>query len=99
MNPKADVKNIRARLFDLLENSAQCAPHMGYIAHDRSERLVSKKELPQPLDITIPFYDEGLSGPQPGGSVYTVSIEYSGTLDPDELNKSVFPCYRVSYPN
>ncbi|KAF7986868.1 hypothetical protein HWV62_12604 [Athelia sp. TMB] len=87
MNPKADVKNIRARLFDLLENSAQCAPHMGYIAHDRSERLVSKKELPQPLDITIPFYDEGLSGPQPGGSVYTVSIEYSGTLDPDELNR------------
>ncbi|KAF7986866.1 hypothetical protein HWV62_12600 [Athelia sp. TMB] len=87
IEPKTDVNRLKARIFQLLEQSPECAPHIGYIAHDGSARLVSKQELPQPLDITVPFYDEDETGPRPGGKVYTVSIIYSRTLESDDLTK------------
>ena len=87
IEPKTDVNRLKARIFELLEQSPECAQHIGYIAHDGSARLVSKQELPQPLDITVPFYDEDEKGPRPGGKVYTVSIIYSRTLESDDLTK------------
>jgi hypothetical protein len=47
----------------LLEQSDVCKPLLGYIAHDRSQRLVSARELPQPLDIAVPFYEDGERAP------------------------------------
>lgn len=98
ITPKTDINRLKARIFTLLEQSAECQPYVGSIAHDRSERLVSKNELPQPLDVVVPFYDEGEEGPRPGGTVYTISIKFMRKLDSEELDKSVssFPQMRVT---
>jgi eukaryotic translation initiation factor 2C len=87
ITPKTDINRLKKRIFFLLEQSPLCLPHIGYIAHDRSMRLVSAKELPQPLDIQVPFYEEGESKPRPGATVYTVSITHFRNLDPGELTK------------
>ena len=60
---------------------------MGYVAHDRSERLVSAKELPQPLDISVPYCEEGETRPKQGAVVYNLSIVFVRSLDTNELTK------------
>ena len=62
---------------------------MGYIAHDRSERLVSAQALPQPLSLTIPFYEEGEQGPREGTQVYAVEIELGGQLNTGDITPYV----------
>ena len=89
ITPKTDINRLKKRIFFLLEQSPLCLPYTGYIAHDRSMRLVSARELPQPLEIQVPFYEDGESGPRPGATVYTVSITYFRNLDFGELTKSV----------
>ncbi|KAJ7915685.1 argonaute-like protein [Mycena leptocephala] len=87
ITPKTNFNRLKARIFFLLEQSDVCKPLLGYIAHDRSQRLVSARELPQPLDIAVPFYEDGESGPKPGGTVYTVSIKFDKELDVESLTK------------
>lgn len=87
ITPKTDINRLKTRIFQLLEQSPACAPHAGYIAHDRSERLVSARRLPQPLDVQVPFYDEGMTGPREGATVYNVSIIFSRELDTTQLTK------------
>jgi hypothetical protein len=89
ITPKTNFNRLKARIFFLLEQSDVCKPLLGYIAHDRSQRLVSARELPQPLDIAVPFYEDGESGPKPGGTVYTVSIKFDKELDVESLTKYV----------
>lgn len=48
---------------------------------------MSARKLPQPLDITIPFYDEGEPGPRANGKVYNVSIVFERELDMSQLDK------------
>src|ERR1700722_13690061 len=79
--PSMDIKRVKSRILLLLETSPSFSSHMNSIAHDRSERLVSAKKLPQPLDIQVPFYEEGESGPQPDGKIYTVSIGFTQELN------------------
>ncbi|KAF8907085.1 argonaute-like protein [Gymnopilus junonius] len=83
--PQTDINKIKMRLFDLLEQSALCRPHLPYIAHDRSQRLVSAKKLPQPLDIQIPFYEEHERGPAKDAKVYMMSIKLDRELNTSEL--------------
>ncbi|KAJ7086385.1 argonaute-like protein [Mycena belliarum] len=85
ITPKTDINRLKARIFFLLEDSAACRPLRGHIAHDRSQRLVSAKKLPQPLDITVPFYEDGEAGPRAGATVYTVSIKFDKELDTASL--------------
>jgi eukaryotic translation initiation factor 2C len=87
LKPKTDINRLKGRIFELLEKSPQCAPLLSHIAHDRSQRLVSARQLQQPLDIQIPFYDDGQSGPQADAKTYTVSIVFHRKLDPQELTK------------
>jgi eukaryotic translation initiation factor 2C len=72
-----------------LEQTPMCAPHLPYIAHDHSQRLVSAHKLPQPLDIPVPFYDDHETGPRPGAKVYTVSIKFERELDIGSLTQYV----------
>lgn len=53
ITPKTDINRLKFRIFDLLELSPLCSPHLPYIAHDRSERLVAARKLPQPLSIQV----------------------------------------------
>jgi hypothetical protein len=88
IQPKTDISRLKTRIFHLLEKSAICAPFLGHIAHDCSQRLVSAQKLPQPLDIAVPFYEDGEVGPRPGAIVYTVSIKFEGELDMEAVQRS-----------
>lgn len=85
ISPTTDINRLKARIFQLLELSPLCKAHLPYIAHDRSQRLVSARKLPQPLNIQIPYYDDHQDGPSPNGKTYTVSIVFQRELDPGQL--------------
>ncbi|KAF8804178.1 argonaute-like protein [Phlegmacium glaucopus] len=87
ISPTTDLNRLKARIFELLELSPLCQPHLPYIAHDRSQRLVSARKLPQPLDIQIPFYDDHQDGPSPKSKIYTLSIVLQRELDPRQLTR------------
>ena len=81
ITPNADLRGPRkARILELFEGSPECAPFRGYIAHDRSNRLVSARELPQPLDASIHFIEEGASKPANGAPIYNVEVKFVRTL-------------------
>lgn len=90
INPKTDIKRMKNRIFQLLEESALCRPHIRYIAHDRSQRLVSARKLPQPLDITFPFIEEDETEARPKATVYTVSIKFDRELDTTRLTRYLY---------
>ncbi|EPQ53315.1 argonaute-like protein [Gloeophyllum trabeum ATCC 11539] len=77
----------KRRLFDLIEMQSQYQAHRNYIAHDRSERLVSAKKLPDPLSLRIPYFEDGEQGPRQGAKVYTVDITFQRDLDMRQLTE------------
>lgn len=95
ISPKTDIKRLKIRIFQLLEQTPMCTPHLPYIAHDRSQRLVSARKLPQPLDIQVPFYEEEETAPRAGATVYTVSIKFERELDIARLTQYVMHGYRI----
>ncbi|KAL6303624.1 Piwi-domain-containing protein [Sparassis latifolia] len=87
ITPKAQAGAERkARIFEILESNPLYAPHVRYVAHDRSQRLVSAMKLPQPLSITVPYVEEGATAPRPNALVFTVEIKLTRELDMRELN-------------
>jgi eukaryotic translation initiation factor 2C len=88
ISPKT-INRLKKRIFELLESSPMCAPHMPYIAHDHSQRLVSAHKLPQPLDVSVPFYDDDETEPRNGATVYTVSIKFERQLNIDDMTRYV----------
>ena len=89
IRPMTNINRLKKRIFQLLEQSPGCAPHLPYIAHDHSERLVAARELPQPLDISVPFYDDHESGPSQAATVYIISIKFQRQLKMDDMNQYV----------
>ncbi|KAH7919917.1 Piwi-domain-containing protein [Leucogyrophana mollusca] len=89
VTPTTDIKRLRGRIMWLLErsNHPEWRNYVPFIAHDRSERLVSAKKLPQPLDVPITFYEEGETQPRPNAKVYTVSIEFTRELDTTQISQ------------
>lgn len=87
ITPTTNVNRLKSRIFELLELSPSCQPHLPYIAHDRSQRLVSGRRLPQPLDIQVPFFDDTESGPSANAKVYSVSIKLSREIDTQQLSR------------
>ncbi|KAK7022960.1 hypothetical protein VNI00_016850 [Paramarasmius palmivorus] len=87
ISPKCDEEaGTRSRLFTLLEESSACKPFAGHYAHDSSQKLVSSKQLPQPLTINIKFLEEGETQPQKNAKVYTITITLSATIDTKEVS-------------
>ncbi|KAK7032399.1 hypothetical protein VNI00_013147 [Paramarasmius palmivorus] len=76
---------LKRRMFKLLEESPQCRPFIKHIAHDGSEKLVSSKPLPQPLNISIVFREEGEAQPRANAKVYNMSIALTTTIDTRQL--------------
>lgn len=89
ISPKTDINHLKKRIFELVEQSPMCAPHLPYIAHDHSQRLVSARELPQPLDISVPFYDDHETEPRPNAKVYIVSIKFERQLHMGSMTQYV----------
>ncbi|KAK7436871.1 hypothetical protein VKT23_018893 [Stygiomarasmius scandens] len=86
IHPNVDKKEVKSRIFDLLEQSPLCKPLLEYIAHDKSERLVSAKRLPDPLDIKVKYFEEG-EKERSESKIYTVSIIFSGELDMNQMTE------------
>ena len=87
VEPTTDLRRLKTRIFQLLEQSPIVRPHLPHIAHDSSQRLVSAKKLPQPLQVPVQFYEDSEKGPGPKAKVYTVSIKLERELDITELDK------------
>ncbi|KAF9443073.1 argonaute-like protein [Macrolepiota fuliginosa MF-IS2] len=85
--PRATKEGIKIRVFELLELHPQYKQHASYIAHDKSQRLVSARKLPQPLIINIKYFDEGKTRPDPGADEYVVELRLERVLDTNELNR------------
>ncbi|KAJ4490632.1 argonaute-like protein [Lentinula aciculospora] len=86
ISPKTDINRIKIRIFILLEQLAACKPFLPHIAHDRSMRLVSSKPLPQGLNFSVPFYEEGAL-PNSASTTYTVSVTFTRELDPSQITQ------------
>ncbi|KAF8639231.1 hypothetical protein AX17_001716 [Amanita inopinata Kibby_2008] len=72
------IRRVKRRIFDLAERTPQWTQQglRGHVAHDQSAKLVAAKELPQPLTIEVPYYDEDEEGPSPNGKTYTLTITF-----------------------
>ncbi|PCH34807.1 Piwi-domain-containing protein [Wolfiporia cocos MD-104 SS10] len=79
--PKAQAGNERrARILQILEREPQYAPYVGFVAHDRSQRLVAAKKLPQPLSFQVQYLEEGETNPRPNALTFTVEIGFQREL-------------------
>jgi eukaryotic translation initiation factor 2C len=88
-------KELKGRLFQLLDHSVEFKPYVDYIAHDCSARLVAAKKLPQPLNVRITFIEEGRAVALPNAKKYTVSIAAIGELETSGLQKYLLGRLRV----
>ena len=79
MEVQTKEKRTLKRLFELLESTPDFAQHLSYVAHDRAQRVISRRRLPTDLAITIPFYEDGEPGPREGGKTYV--FELTGPIE------------------
>lgn len=84
--PKSDKEGIKIRIFELLEEHPSFRGYVAHTASDRSQRIVSSRPLPQPLTLSIKYYDEHLSGPGANADEYVVEIRLDKTLSTADLN-------------
>ena len=87
ITPTTDIARLKGRVFELLERKAEFQKFKPYIAHDRSQRLVCPRELPQPLSFDIPYIEEEETTARPKAKTYTVEITKTAELHTDEMTK------------
>lgn len=80
-------KETKERIFQLLERHPRIFPFSRFIAHDKSDRLVSARELEQPLEVTINHTEEG--APAENARPYQVELTLRYILDPAQLTRRV----------
>lgn len=78
-------KWVKERIFQLLMRHPRISPLARFIVHDKSERLVSARQLELPLEVTIDHADEG--APAASAKPYQVKLTPRDTLDPGQLTK------------
>lgn len=83
------ARRVKRRIFQLAEATPAWQHYglRGTVAHDSSAKLIASTQLPQPLAITVPYYDEDESGPRPGGKEYTLTIKFIQELELQSLMK------------
>ncbi|EJF62043.1 Piwi-domain-containing protein [Dichomitus squalens LYAD-421 SS1] len=87
IQPKAQAKGDRRfRIMQLVEQSPQFRPYVAQVAHDRSQRLVSIQQLPQPLEIPIRYLEEDQAD-DPNALNFTVEMKLLSKLDMSQLNQ------------
>lgn len=87
ITPATGIARLKARIFELLERKPEFQKFKPFIAHDRSQRLVCPRELPQPLSFDITYVEEEETEPRPNAKTYTVEITKTGELHTEEMNK------------
>lgn len=81
---KNEERRLRKRILELLESSPEFAPYLHEIAHDRSQRLISRRLLPDDLSVPVNYYEEGRERSK---QVYTVTFGDPKSLASKELDK------------
>lgn len=87
------TRRVKRRIYQLAEQTTtwQQANMTGRVAHDNSAKLISSLQLPQPLTIKVPYYDEDEAGPpQQGGKEYTLTINFIQEIDTSNLMRYSF---------
>jgi eukaryotic translation initiation factor 2C len=76
IEPTKNAKDVQRRLLLLLKqtNNQAWQSVKTFVAFDGRETLVAAKELPQPMQISVSFFEEGQT-PGSNSPEYTVSIE------------------------
>ncbi|KAI0325766.1 Piwi-domain-containing protein [Cubamyces sp. BRFM 1775] len=86
ISPKAQAKgDRRPRILELVEQSPAFSSFTRHVAHDRSQRLVSARPLPQPLSVPI-RYREVDQDDNPQATVFTVEFKFQRELSLSTLN-------------
>ncbi|KAG2129585.1 ribonuclease H-like domain-containing protein [Suillus clintonianus] len=88
VEPARNAKDVQRRLLRLLEETDDqpWQSVKSFVAFDGRETLVSAKELPQPMQISVSFFEEGET-PSPNSPEYTVSFQLLRKWEMSELNK------------
>ena len=90
IEPKPNIRRIRKRIFQLLEQAPEFASFKPHTVHDSGGRIISSKVLPIPLtgqEINVRYYDEDEEAPHPHSITYVVTITFNSQLDIDTFNK------------
>ena len=87
ITPKTDLARLKGRVFELLERKPEFQKFKSFIAHDRSQRMVCARELPQPLSFDITYVEEEETTPRPNAKTYKVEITKTAEWHTDEMTK------------
>lgn len=77
-------RRVKRRIYDLAEKTHawEQAGLSGIVAHDYSSKLIAAQLLPQPLAISVLYYDDHEQGPPAnGGKQYTLTIKFTQAID------------------
>ena len=87
ITPSTAIGRLKGRIFELLEQKPEFQKFKPFIAHDRSQRMVCPRALPQPLSFDITYIEEEETNPRPNAKTYTIEITKTGELHTDEMTK------------
>ena len=99
ITPTTGVARLKGRIIECLEQSPQYAQYKPFVAHDKSERMVAARALPQPLVVEVTFIEEGETAAQANAKKYRVEISKTGELDTNDLTKYVYLDLNLHYTN
>ena len=80
-------KRMRRRIFQLAEETADWSNNglKGIVAHDHASKVIAAKQLPQPLTITVPFYDEDQDESEASKKEYVLTFNFVQPIDTQSL--------------
>jgi eukaryotic translation initiation factor 2C len=86
----ASNRRVKRRIFQLAEKSLDWDSNglKGCVAHDFSAKLIAAKLLPQPLAITISYFEEDEESKiEQTRKEYTLTIKYIQPIETDSLQQ------------
>jgi eukaryotic translation initiation factor 2C len=97
-SPQAtNSRRVKRRIFHLAETSEDWISNglRGCVAHDFSAKLIAAKILPQPLTVTVLYFEED-DDQDRGKKEYTLTIKYIQPIETDSLQQYAqhLDCFR-----
>jgi hypothetical protein len=83
-------RRVKRRIFQLAEKTQDWASNglKGCVSHDSSAKLIAAKLLPQPLTVTVPYFEEDDdSNIEEITKEYTLTIKYIQPIETDSLQQ------------
>jgi len=85
--PKSQKARVKRRVLALFEQSEAGQPYVDEIAHDGAQRLVASRLLPQPLQGTVVFFEDGEKQPTKNADRYNVEVTFLRELSTAPLRQ------------